>query len=154
MICNGYPYLIRNLLHKILCIMQPVVHSTHENKSQSPPEVTQNSNLVPVTYSPMEVEGSLLPTLYKQWLEAVISNQQDNRDGRWEWTTTSSLYPSGEQRNKGNPWTRDGKCAVLTYVRVNFTFQEILKKFVAIWVMTHSRVNLCRRSCTEQRCVA
>jgi hypothetical protein len=83
MICNGYPYLIRNLLHKILCITQPVVHSTHENKSQSPPEVTQNSNLVPVTYSPMEVEGSqsLLPTLYKQWLEAGISNRQDNRDG-------------------------------------------------------------------------
>jgi hypothetical protein len=34
----------------------------------------------------MEVERSLssLPALYKQWLEAEISNRQDNRDGRRE----------------------------------------------------------------------
>jgi len=39
MICNSYPYLFRNLLHKIRCTTQPVVNSTTGNKSQSPPEV-------------------------------------------------------------------------------------------------------------------
>jgi hypothetical protein len=51
----------------------------------------------------MEVEVSLLPTLYKQWLEAEISIRQDSRDGRLEWTTSSSSYPSAQQRNKENP---------------------------------------------------
>jgi hypothetical protein len=37
-ICNGYPYLFRNLLHKIRCTTQPVVNSTPGNKSRSPPE--------------------------------------------------------------------------------------------------------------------
>jgi hypothetical protein len=43
----------------------------------------QNSNLVPVSYSPMRVEGSqsLSPTLYKQWLEAENSNRQDGQKG-------------------------------------------------------------------------
>jgi len=39
MICNSYPYLFRNLLHKIRCTTQPVVNSTTRNKSQSSPEV-------------------------------------------------------------------------------------------------------------------
>jgi len=73
------------------------------------PEVHQkfppNSNLVPVSYSPMRVEGSqsLSPTLYKQWLEAENSNRQDSREGRWQWTTSSSLHPSAPRRNKENP---------------------------------------------------
>jgi len=40
MICNGYPYLFRNLLHEICCTTQPAVNSTPGNKSQSPPEDT------------------------------------------------------------------------------------------------------------------
>ena len=38
MICTGYPYLIRNLLHKVRCTTQPVVNSTPGNESQIPPE--------------------------------------------------------------------------------------------------------------------
>jgi hypothetical protein len=76
MICNGYPYLLRNLLHKIRCTTQPAENSTPGNESRSSSEIPQNSNLVPVSYSPMRVEGSqsLSPTLYKQRLEAEISN--------------------------------------------------------------------------------
>jgi hypothetical protein len=46
--------------------MNPEVHQ----------KIPQNSNLVPVSYIPMKVEGSqsLSPTLYKQRLEAEISN--------------------------------------------------------------------------------
>jgi len=40
LICNSYPYLFRNLLHKIRCTTQPVVISAPENKSLSPSEVT------------------------------------------------------------------------------------------------------------------
>jgi len=36
----GYPYLFRNLLHKIRCSIQPLVNSTPGNKSQSPQEVS------------------------------------------------------------------------------------------------------------------
>jgi hypothetical protein len=39
MICNGYPYLLRNLLHKIRCITQPAENSTPGNKSRSSSEV-------------------------------------------------------------------------------------------------------------------
>ena len=39
MICNSYPYLFRNLFHKIHCTTQPVVNSTTGEKPQSPPEV-------------------------------------------------------------------------------------------------------------------
>ena len=39
MICNGDPYLFRNVLHKIRCATQPVVNSTPGIKSQIPPEV-------------------------------------------------------------------------------------------------------------------
>jgi hypothetical protein len=125
------------------CTMQPVINSTLGNKSQSPTEVSPKEQ--PSTSQIQSNESgsqSLLATLCKQWLEAEISNRQDNRDGRWEWTTTtSSSYPSAQQRNKGNPRTLDGKCAVLIYVSVNYMFHEILKKFVVIWVLTHSRVN-------------
>jgi hypothetical protein len=40
MLCNGYRYLFRNLLHKICCTMQPVANSPPGNKSQSPPELS------------------------------------------------------------------------------------------------------------------
>jgi hypothetical protein len=40
MICNGYPYLFRNLLHKFRCTTQPVANSTPGNLSQGPPEVS------------------------------------------------------------------------------------------------------------------
>jgi len=59
----------------------------------------------------LEVSQSLLPTLYKQWLEAEISNRKDSRDGRWGWTISSSSYPSAERINKENPRTPDAKCA-------------------------------------------
>ena len=49
-------------------------------------------------------------------------------DGRWEWTTASSSYPSAQRRNKGNPRMLDGKCGVLIYASVNSMFHEILKK--------------------------
>ena len=39
MICNSYPYLFRNLLHKICRTTEPVVNSTTGNIPQSPPEV-------------------------------------------------------------------------------------------------------------------
>jgi hypothetical protein len=46
-------------------------------------KLPQNSNLVPVSYSPMRMEGSqsLSPTLYRQQLEAEIPNRQDRREG-------------------------------------------------------------------------
>ena len=40
MICNGYPYLIRNLLHTIHCTTQHAVNSTPGKKSLRPPEVS------------------------------------------------------------------------------------------------------------------
>ena len=40
MICNGYQYLIRNLLHTIHCTTQPAVNSTPGNKSVSPPKLS------------------------------------------------------------------------------------------------------------------
>ena len=39
MICNSYPYLVRNLFHKIRRTTNPVVNFTTGDKSQSPPEV-------------------------------------------------------------------------------------------------------------------
>ena len=39
MLCNGYPYLFRNILHNIGCTTQPVANTTPANKSQSPPEL-------------------------------------------------------------------------------------------------------------------
>jgi len=38
MICNGSPYLFRNLLHKILCTKQPAISSTPGVKTQGLPE--------------------------------------------------------------------------------------------------------------------
>ena len=38
LICNGYPYLLRNLLYRICCTKQPVVNPTLGDKSQSLPE--------------------------------------------------------------------------------------------------------------------
>jgi len=35
MICNGYPYLLRTLLHKVRCTTQPAENSTPGNESQS-----------------------------------------------------------------------------------------------------------------------
>jgi len=37
LICNGYTYLLRNLLYRICCTKQPVVNSTLGDKSQSLP---------------------------------------------------------------------------------------------------------------------
>ena len=84
MICNSYPYLFRKLFHKIRCTTQPVVNSTTGKIPQNLPEVQPESNLLPVSYSPMEGERKLssLPTLYKQWLEAEIPNRQYNYDRR------------------------------------------------------------------------
>jgi hypothetical protein len=76
MICNGYPYLLRNLLHNIRCTTQPVENSTPGMNPEVHQKFPQNSNLVPITYSPLKVIGSQSwsPTLYKQRLEAKISN--------------------------------------------------------------------------------
>jgi len=84
MICNSYPYLFRNLFQKIRCTTQPVVNSTTGEKPQRPPDVQPNSNLLPVSYSPMEVGRKLssLPTLYKQWFETEIPIRQYNYDRR------------------------------------------------------------------------
>ena len=102
MICNSYPYLFRKLFHKIRCTTQPVVNSTTGKIPQNLPEVQPESNLLPVSYSPMEGERKLssLPTLYKQWLEAEIPNRQYNYDRRWEWNTSSSSYLEAQCRNK------------------------------------------------------
>jgi hypothetical protein len=40
MFYNSYPYFFINLLHKFRCNTRPVVNSTPENKSLSPPEVS------------------------------------------------------------------------------------------------------------------
>jgi hypothetical protein len=66
------------------CTTQPRGNSNLEIKPKVHQNLLQKSNQVPTSYNPMEVEGShiLLPTLYKQWLEAEISNRQDSRDGR------------------------------------------------------------------------
>ena len=40
MICNGYPYLLRNLLHKVRCTTQPAENSTPGNESRSSSEVS------------------------------------------------------------------------------------------------------------------
>ena len=52
-------------------------HKVHQKSNQ-------NSNLLPVSYSPMEVEKKLssLPTVYKQLLEAEIPSRQYNCDRR------------------------------------------------------------------------
>jgi len=108
------------VLHNLSWIPQlEINHKVHQKSNQ-------NSNLLPVSYNPMEVERNLssLPTLYKQWPEAEIPNRQYNRDRRWEWTTSSSSYPAAQCRNKENPRTRDGKCTVLMYASVNFVFHE------------------------------
>ena len=107
----------RNLQKIPLLEMNPEVHQ----------KFPQNSNLAPVRYSPMRVEGSqsLSPTLYKQRPESEISNWQDRREGRWEWTTSSSSHPSAPRRNKENPRTLDRKCTVLIYTSVNSMFHEI-----------------------------
>jgi hypothetical protein len=93
---NGYPYFFRNLLNKVRCTTQPLVISTPGKNPKIHQKFFQKSNLVPVSYSPVEVEGivSLLTTLFKQWLEAQISNRQDSRGRRWESTTSASSYPS------------------------------------------------------------
>jgi len=97
--------------------MNPKVHQ----------KLPQNSNLVPVSYSPMRVEGSqsLSSTLYKQRLESEISSWQNRREGRREWTTSSSSNHSAPRRNKENPRTLDGKCTVLIYASVNSMFHQI-----------------------------
>jgi hypothetical protein len=38
MICNGYPYLFKTLLHRIRCTMQPAANSIPGNNSQGLPE--------------------------------------------------------------------------------------------------------------------
>jgi len=38
--CNGYPYLLRNLLHKVRCTTQPAENSTPGNESRSSSEVS------------------------------------------------------------------------------------------------------------------
>jgi len=85
----------------------------------------QNSNLVPVSYSPMRVEGSqsLSPTLYKQRLESEISNWQNRREGRCEWTTSSSSFSTAKKQRKSR--TLDGKCTVLIYASVNSVSQDL-----------------------------
>ena len=40
MLCNIYPYFLRNLLHKVCCNPRPVENSTPGSKSLSPPEVS------------------------------------------------------------------------------------------------------------------
>lgn len=40
MVCNIYPYFLRNLLHKVCCNPRPVENSTPGSKSLSPPEVS------------------------------------------------------------------------------------------------------------------
>ena len=127
----------------------PHLEINHKVHQQS----NQNSNLPPVSYNPMEVERSLssLPTLHKQWLEAEISNRKDNRDGRGDWTASSSSYPAAQRRNKGNPRTRDGECTVLLYVSANLVCHE--RKYLVISVLTQTAVNCGRCSCTERRCV-
>jgi hypothetical protein len=44
MVCNGYPYVLRNFLHKIRCTTQPVVSSTPEKNSQSSPEASPEAS--------------------------------------------------------------------------------------------------------------
>jgi len=55
MICNIYPYLFINILHKIRCTTQPVVNSTTGNKSQIPPEPQQEQQ---PTTSQLQPNGS------------------------------------------------------------------------------------------------
>ena len=108
--------------------LQRIPHLEMNTEDQQ--KLTQNSSLVPDNYSPMRVEGrqSLSPTLYKQRLESEISNWQKRWEGRCEWTTSSSSYPSAPRRNKENPRTLDGKCTVLIYASANSMFHEIKKK--------------------------
>ena len=108
----------RNLQKIPLLEMNPEVHQ----------KFPQNSNLAPVRYSPMRVEvsQSLSPTLYKQRLESEILNWQDRREGRCEWTTSSS-HPSAPRRNKENPRTFDGECTVLIYASVNSVSRDFRK---------------------------
>jgi len=140
MICNGYSFLFRNLLHRIRCTTQPVVNSTPGNKSLRPPDISpeeqpSTSQLHPngsgrksefVTYSVQTVA----------WSRHFQSIEQPRR--KWEWTTSSSSYPLGQWRNKWNPQMLDRKCAVLLYVSVNSLFHEILGRIVVIRVLTFS----------------
>jgi len=74
-ICNGYPNLLRNLLHIVRCTTQPAENSTPGNESQSSSEVSPEQQ--PSTSQLQSNESasrSSSPTLYKQWLEAEISN--------------------------------------------------------------------------------
>ena len=84
MICNGYPIYSETSYTKsaVPRNQQKIPHL--EMNPEVHQKFPQNSNLVPVIYSPMRVEGSqsLSPTLYKQWLEAENSNRQDSREGR------------------------------------------------------------------------
>jgi len=84
MICSSYPYLFRNLLHKICCTTQPVVNSTTGNKSQSPPEVQPEQH--PAT-SQSQLNGSGKKSkfiIYSVQTVAWSRDFQSIRQPRWE----------------------------------------------------------------------
>jgi len=111
MVCYSYPCLFRKLLYNIRCNTHLVVIPQLEINKKFHQKSNQNSNLITVSYKPMNVKRNLryLPTLYEQWLEAEIFNRQENCDGRCDFTISSSSYLVAQRRNKEIPRTPDGK---------------------------------------------
>jgi hypothetical protein len=81
MICNGYPYLFRNLLHRIRCSMQPVVNSKTGDKSKSLPETfpEEQPSTSQLQFSESGRKSEFV-TYSVQWPEAEITNRQHDQD--------------------------------------------------------------------------
>jgi hypothetical protein len=129
MACNSYPYLLRSPLNKFHCNTRPVVNSTPENKSLSPPDVSPEEQ--PSTSQLHSNESGGKTELVTYFVQTVAWSRDSQSTGRPSWKMRVNclfLASCSTTKKQGISRTPDGKCAVLIYASVNSVFYEILEK--------------------------
>jgi hypothetical protein len=109
-----------NLQKISLLEMNPEVHQ----------KFSQNSNLVPVSYSSMRVEEVRvchLPCTNSGLKQRILIDSKAKKGDESELPLLSRILQHREETRE-IPWTLDGKCAVLIYMSVNSMFHKILEK--------------------------
>jgi hypothetical protein len=128
-LCNGYPYLCRKLLHKFYCTKQPVVNPALGKKSQSPPEFPPEGQ--PSTSQLQSDKNETRLDFFTYSAQTVAWDRDSPSTGQPRWerrgTASSSWYPSVQQ--KKNP-ERSVEGAALIYASVNCMFRKILRKIL------------------------
>jgi len=109
MICNVYPHLLRNLLHKVRCTTQPAENSTPGNESRSSSKVSPEQQLstsqLQSNESGRKSEFVTYPAQTSDWIRDFKLTEQARRE---MWVNyfffLASFSTAKKQRKSPNAW--------------------------------------------------